>query len=321
MKKSVPLCSQPLLILVHPGSLCGSFQTAHDWHPQWPHYAEIRRQQLCAEFIFLAAHKAVILGTDLDDEIVCYPAVQTAVAKAQRRYRAGTQDEALRRVVRQIWKDYAPRSRSIRVTGAWADPSDGCAGVVYRELRKVANVPVRLSPLAARHRLSADIIASGPVHPLGNSTSRAGWHVSLDAAALARNESRLQAWTCRELAWRELGRRLKWLGGTAVCAQLEEDLELILREGRTWMPLQREIVLLCGARSRCHQNVLHLWDQNRRLHVCTGYALSADGIWRSHSWGLDPANGWVIETTMKRVAYHGARLPRDEIMKRLSECW
>jgi hypothetical protein len=312
---------KPLLVFVHPGSLCGSFQTAHDWHPKWSRYAETRRAQICAEFTFLDAHKVAVLGTELDDEIVRYPAIRTAVAKAQREYRAGPQEEELRKVVRKIWQAHSSKAQSICVTGAWADPGDGCAWTIYREFRRLVGkeIPVRLSALAACHDISRREIERGPVHPLGNSTNKVRWHVGRDSAAFSHNERLLAAHSRTKPAWRELGGRLKLIGGMAVCATFEEDMKLILREGKTWLARQKEIVLVRGEDCRCHQNVLHLWERNRGLDVCTGYALSKDGIWRSHSWCFDCRRYWIIETTEKRVAYHGAALGRKEILRRLSE--
>jgi hypothetical protein len=58
---------------------------------------------------------------------------------------------------------------------------------------------------------------------------------------------------------------------------------------------------------------------NPDLQACTGYALSKDGIWRSHSWCFDRKTYRVVETTKKRVAYHGTVLSRKEILRRLLE--
>jgi hypothetical protein len=296
-------------------------QTAHDWHPKWRRYAEARRRQICTEFAFLDARKVVVLGTDLDDEISKYPAVQNAVSKAERRYTAGPQDNELRKVARRIWKEHSHTAHSIRVTGAWADPKDGCARIVYQELRRLGGkqVPATLSPVAARYDVRDREIELGPVHPLGNSPDKVRWHVTRDAAALEHNEGLLKEHIRANPAWRELGERLKLIGGTAVCAAFDEDLELILREGMTWVPTQKEIILARGECSRCHQNVLSLWEASPELKACTGYALSKDGIWRSHSWCFEQSSHRVIETTKKRVAYHGAVLRLKEIRCRLLE--
>ena len=310
---------KPLLVFVHPGSLCGSYQTAHDWHPNWSAYAETRRKQLCTEFAFLDAHKVAVFGMELDDEISHYPAVQNAVLRAERRYNAGSQDEELRKVARRIWKEQSHRRHSIRVTGAWADPEAGCAWAVYRELRRLGGTQVTLSPVAARYDMPDLEIETGPMHPLGNCPAKVRWHVSRDSAAFAHNERLLQEHVRANPAWRELGERLKLIGGTTVCAAFEEDMNLILREGTTWVPTQKDTILARGENCRCHQNALRLWENNPDLQVCTGYALSGDGIWRSHSWCFERRTYRIFETTGKRVAYHGAVLRRKESLRRLSE--
>ncbi|MBK7092438.1 MAG: hypothetical protein IPH59_12085 [bacterium] len=318
MRKSIPANPKPLLVFVHPGSLCGSYQTAHDWHPNWHRYAETRRAQICTEFAFLDAHKVVVLGSELDDEIPQYPAVQNAVLRAERTYRAGPLDEELRKTARRIWREHSHKSLSVRVTGAWADREDGCAWIVYRELRRLGGGQVILSPLAARFDVPEFEIQTGAVHPVESVPIKSAG-VSRDSAALAHNERLLREHIRTNPAWRELGDRLKLIGGTAVCAAFEEDMNLVLRAGVTWAPIQKDILLIRGENCRCHQNVLRLWEANPDLKACTGYALSKDGIWRSHSWCFDQSIHRIVETTGKRVAYHGAVLKRRQVLRRLLE--
>ena len=60
--------------------------------------------------------------------------------------------------------------------------------------------------------------------------------------------------------------------------------------------------------SLCHQNVAALWRKQAHdmVAIATGYALSSDGLWRQHSWGL-LRNG-VLETTEERTKYFGILL-------------
>ncbi len=62
------------------------------------------------------------------------------------------------------------------------------------------------------------------------------------------------------------------------------------------------------ARNGCHQNVASLWKSPKRgiIGVATGYALSEDGLWRQHSWGL--LRDGVLETTERRDKYFGILL-------------
>jgi hypothetical protein len=60
--------------------------------------------------------------------------------------------------------------------------------------------------------------------------------------------------------------------------------------------------------SACHENITRLWiaKTNGLVGIGTGYALSEDGLWRQHSWGLQ-RNG-ILETTIRRVKYFGISL-------------
>lgn len=63
-----------------------------------------------------------------------------------------------------------------------------------------------------------------------------------------------------------------------------------------------------GQPSQCHANSAYLWDANRgHCSIATGYALSEDGLWRCHSWVVQPRSRTmrVWEMTVKRVVYFG----------------
>jgi len=61
-------------------------------------------------------------------------------------------------------------------------------------------------------------------------------------------------------------------------------------------------------RSACHQNVARLWltKEGGLVGIGTGYALSEDGLWRQHSWGIRRQG--IVETTKPRVKYFGRTL-------------
>lgn len=61
-------------------------------------------------------------------------------------------------------------------------------------------------------------------------------------------------------------------------------------------------------RGVCHANVSFLWMRMRRriVGIGTGYALSADGLWRQHSWGVQRQG--ILETTQPREKYFGLLL-------------
>jgi len=57
--------------------------------------------------------------------------------------------------------------------------------------------------------------------------------------------------------------------------------------------------------SSCHQNVAFLWTKRKFgiVGIATGYALTDDGLWRQHSWGI--LRDGVLETTEARLKYFG----------------
>jgi hypothetical protein len=113
--------------------------------------------------------------------------------------------------------------------------------------------------------------------------------------------------------------KLLALGGERVVAQPEDDLKALVARGRTFedlavteppaeaLPYMRD--------SQCHANVATLYEARpRRIVICTGWALSADGLWRQHSWAIEKAYGSkipqprLIETTEPREIYFGIEL-------------
>jgi len=63
--------------------------------------------------------------------------------------------------------------------------------------------------------------------------------------------------------------------------------------------------------NRCHHNVASLWEQRKKYSrlkaIATGYALSEDGMWRWHTWGLAATH--ILETAVVRLQYFG--IPMD----------
>lgn len=104
----------------------------------------------------------------------------------------------------------------------------------------------------------------------------------------------------------ELGERLLELGGAVVCYRPYEPLlSPILERGRPLPGDGSEVRAMSP--SDCHSNSATLWyESSGEVTIVSGYALSADGIWRQHSWGLD--GGKAIETTCERKLYYGVEL-------------
>lgn len=118
----------------------------------------------------------------------------------------------------------------------------------------------------------------------------------------------------------ELVRRLLLLGGDQVCLCFEEDIQNILSraEACKGSKSRKKKGLPC----RCHQNAAWMWkDHPKTCRVATGWALSRDGIWRQHSWIVEPLVNWdlsgyqIIETTERRMVYYGFMLTEEECQK------
>lgn len=112
----------------------------------------------------------------------------------------------------------------------------------------------------------------------------------------------------------ELRKRLLSFGGDTACMPIhEEDLGNIMTRGQFFYGDHAR--MRKGEPCRCHSNSSLLWNANRgKCQIATGYALSEDGIWRQHSWGVQPLTlSWrVWETTQKRVAYFGFVMTDEE---------
>ena len=97
------------------------------------------------------------------------------------------------------------------------------------------------------------------------------------------------------------------MGGAELVAPVgfDPDVPLLVNFGFTMAgSLRRKIM----TRSACHENIARLWRAKYRglVGVGTGYALSGDGLWRQHSWGI--RRDGILETTELRVTYFGIRL-------------
>jgi len=113
-----------------------------------------------------------------------------------------------------------------------------------------------------------------------------------------------------------LKKRLLAIGGWAVClSRHEPDFENILNRGERFAARAK---MMRGEPCQCHSNSANLWDNNRDIsYLCTGYALSKDGMWRQHSWCVvrTPKSYKVIETTEPRISYFGYIMDQKEAEK------
>jgi hypothetical protein len=115
-----------------------------------------------------------------------------------------------------------------------------------------------------------------------------------------------------EDAWEEMTSVILGYGGVAVVPSLspESRVKDLIREGRGFSATARPI---SGVPGECHRNTALAWMRGEIGTVATGYALSADGLWRQHSWGVDDL-GQIAETTQSRLAYYGVELTGEQAL-------
>lgn len=140
------------------------------------------------------------------------------------------------------------------------------------------------------------------------------WKKRVEAMQLY-NEDATAPWLTNEMkkTLRALRDRILTFGGDEVLLNTrDEDAEKVLERGQFFYNSR---YMKKGEDCRCHQNAAYLWDANRgRCQIATGYALSEDGLWRQHSWVVQPMTRTVKvwETTVERVAYFGVVLNDEE---------
>lgn len=108
---------------------------------------------------------------------------------------------------------------------------------------------------------------------------------------------------------RRLERILLALGGRfALIKPNEPDHGKLVTRGE--VKDGKDAVMVKGKPCNCHGNAARLFIEDILTEIWTGYALSADGIWRQHSWGWK--DGKVLETTESREIYCGIQLNVEE---------
>lgn len=110
--------------------------------------------------------------------------------------------------------------------------------------------------------------------------------------------------------------KLLAIGGTRVVGDFDEDLDKMLNRGEVFTPKKVKSVKMQPC--RCHGNSGVFWKNYSEangfdnIQIVTGYCLSNDGLWRSHSFLYQPMDNIVIETTVKRKVYFGFSLNIEE---------
>jgi len=133
-----------------------------------------------------------------------------------------------------------------------------------------------------------------------NQSQRISTHSRSASQQLRFLEDKFRKEVSSQPKWAELRHKLLALGGREVVSTYEEDMDALLVLGQVW---DNPVHFIEGDMSRCHSNVARLYDENPETKIITGWALSDDGLWRQHTWGLK--DNTVIETTLPRKAYYG----------------
>jgi hypothetical protein len=111
-------------------------------------------------------------------------------------------------------------------------------------------------------------------------------------------------------AWHTFANRVLDNGGSDVVPPLSPD-PLIDMLSETGVVVGGAVETLAGGPpSQCHANAVRLWRDGRAAAIGTGYALSEDGLWREHSWGISDG-GAILETTEARTLYFGIEMRDD----------
>jgi hypothetical protein len=131
-----------------------------------------------------------------------------------------------------------------------------------------------------------------------------GWSITVDKAQRNLLRRRLRAAIEQQPEIEPLRTLLLEIGGVELVAPsgLDLDVSFLIDEG---FLMGDSIICEMMERSLCHENVARLWKAKHRglVGVGTGYALSDDGLWRQHSWGVRRSG--ILETTKVRMKYFG----------------
>ena len=108
--------------------------------------------------------------------------------------------------------------------------------------------------------------------------------------------------------------KLLAIGGNRVSPQPDPHIDIVLARGRAFETKGRK--RLRDELHRCHTVAALYYARHYALghggtcEICTGYALSDNGMWRPHSWAWDGRR--VIEPNIEPVLYFGTILGTQE---------
>jgi hypothetical protein len=110
-------------------------------------------------------------------------------------------------------------------------------------------------------------------------------------------------------------------GGERVCLPAwDGDLDVLLERGRLFSG--DGLIERRGKSNGCHLNASLLWKKNSEtMLLATGYYISSDGMWRSHTWCLEviETSVRIVETTSPAIAYFGFAMTEAEAIAFLQQ--
>lgn len=117
-----------------------------------------------------------------------------------------------------------------------------------------------------------------------------------------------------ERYWGSLESKLLQFGGESVLQpECDPHIGAICERGRL---LTGSSMQSLGLPNQCHANACLLWVQSEgKKSLCTGYALSGNGVWVQHSWCMSLPHAkepQIFETTYEWLKYFGIALEEDE---------
>ena|SRR5215831_6025784 len=123
--------------------------------------------------------------------------------------------------------------------------------------------------------------------------------------------NRLREAIAKQPELEDLSALLLGMGGDFLVAprKPDPDVPALLERGfLTFGPVRMHLM----NPSSCHQNIAALWRKREHgiVAIGTGYALSEDGLWRQHSWGI--LRDALLETTEERSKYFAIILQGEE---------
>lgn len=128
------------LILVHPGSLCGSYHSSA--------YDSKQYHGLLKQVANFTGTKITIDG-DFLDEIDDYPELAEVYYEIDETFEAGPSGDELGAAVHHIIAKFSlSKDDTVLVTGAWADADTGCVTTVAAELREHCEANIEISKFA-----------------------------------------------------------------------------------------------------------------------------------------------------------------------------